>query len=70
MGPVLVVILQPDLGSVLGFGERVEQIGIKYFFPKTFVEPLDKRVLIRFSGLDKPQFNAVAFGPVGEVFGG
>ena len=70
MWSILVVILQPFLGSLLGFRRCIEEIGIKYFFPKTFVEPLKKCILIGFTRLDEPQGNVVFFSLIGEGLGG
>ncbi len=52
MGPEVVVILDPFIGCLLNFCQRIEEICVKYFFPIAFVEALDEGVLVWLAGLN------------------
>jgi hypothetical protein len=55
------------MGDLTDFIKRFEHPGIQDLGAVGSVEALNQCVLIRFAGLDKAQFDSLAFAPVGKI---
>ena len=64
VGPVGVVCVAPLLTHGTDFVERGEEPRIEYFRAKATVQAFDVRVLVRFTGLDAAEVNAVLSRPL------
>jgi hypothetical protein len=64
MRSLVVIFHQPALFNFPRFIQGSEQIKIQYLRPVCPVKTLDKRILRRFSRLDKFQQHTMFFGPL------
>jgi hypothetical protein len=67
MGPFFIVASHPFMGDLADFVERFEHPGIQDLGAIRSVEALNECVLIRLAGLNKAQFDPLAFAPVGKI---
>lgn len=67
MGSFLVIALQPLVCDLSHFIKRGEQPAVEYLGPAGPIEALDESILIRFARLDKAQFDALIFAPLGKM---
>ena len=65
MGPLFIVLPHPLCTDLPHLFERLEDIRVQHFGAIGAIESLDKRILIRLSGLDIPQRDP-AFGTPGH----
>jgi len=61
-----VLILMPFTDGFVGMIDVAEPVFIQAFIAKAFIKTLNKSVLYRLAGLDKPQLHAMLKGPLIE----
>jgi len=66
MGAFLVVNRDPFVGNLADLNQIFKEIGIQDFMPIGSVEPLNKRVLAGFAGLDVSQLDAFVLAPLNQ----
>jgi hypothetical protein len=64
MGSGLIIVLPPVINDFPGMKNIAETVLILAFIPKATVQTLNKSVLCRFTGLNKPQRHAMLKGPL------
>lgn len=70
MRAALIIILTPFTDGFTGMTDVTEPVFIQTFIAKASIKTLNKSVLYRLAGLDKPQLHAMLKGPMIESAAG